>query len=155
MPQALTEYDKNMGKKIRNYRITHDYSQQELADYLNLPKQAISRIENGKRRVTAQELEKIALFFDVPLALFLKDEYRFTNPAETIYNVILPVFMAEFINDYEKALIIDAGENNIADRYTKKFINLVKYVNRYVKEQLKTNEAKFIKFIKDKEKYTM
>jgi len=153
MPQALNEYDVKMGKKIRNYRITHDYSQQELADYLKLTKQAISRIENGKRRVTAQELEKTALFFDVPLALFLKEDYKYTNPSETTYDVVLPVFMAEFIDEYEKALTINAGKNNIADRYTNKFINLIKYVNRYVKDQIKTNEVKFRKYIEDKEKY--
>ena len=61
--------------------------------------------------------------------------------------------MAEFIDYYEKALTIDAGENNIADKYTKKFINLVKHVNNYVKDQLKTNEVKFRKYIEDKEKY--
>jgi transcriptional regulator with XRE-family HTH domain len=153
MPQALTEYDKNMGKKIRNYRITHDYSQQALADYLKLTKQAISRIENGKRRITAEEIEKAALFFDVPSALFLRDEYKYTYPTDTIYDVILPVFMADFINDYEKALTVDAGINNIADKYTDKFINTIKHVNRYVKDQLKTNEVKFRKYIEDKEKY--
>ena len=153
MPQALTEYDLKMGKKIRNYRITHDYSQQELADYLKLTKQAISRIENGKRRVTAQELEKTALFFDVPLALFLKDDYKYTYPTETTYDAVLLVFMAEFIDDYEKALTIDPGKNNLADKYTNKFISLIEYINRHVKEQLKTNEVKFRKYIEDKEKY--
>ena len=154
MPQALTEYDVNMGKKIRNYRITHDYLQQELADYLKLTKQAISRIENGKRRITAQELEKTALFFDVPLALFVREEYKYTYPSETPpYDVVLPVFMANFIDNYEKALTVDAGKDNLANKYTNKFINLIKYVNRYVKKQLKTNEVKFRKYIEDKEKY--
>ena len=153
MPQALTDYDKAMGKKIRNYRIIHDFSQQELADYLKLTKQAISRIENGKRRITAQELEKTALFFDVPLALFLREDYKYTYPTESTYEVILPVFMSEFIEDYEKALTVNAGKDNVADKYTDKFINLIKHVNKYVKGQLKTNEVKFRKYIEDKEKY--
>jgi transcriptional regulator with XRE-family HTH domain len=153
MPQPLTEYDIEMGKKIRNYRIIHDFSQQELADYLKLTKQAISRIENGKRRITTQELEKTALFFDVPLALFVREGYKYTYPTETSYDVILPVFMAEFIDDYEKSLTINAGKDNIADKYTDKLINLIKHVNRYVKDQLKTNEEKFRKYIEDKEKY--
>jgi transcriptional regulator with XRE-family HTH domain len=153
MPQPLTEYDIEMGKKIRNYRIIHDFSQQELADYLKLTKQAISRIENGKRRITTQELEKTALFFDVPLALFVREGYKYTYPTETSYDVILPVFMAEFIDDYEKSLTINAGKDNIADKYTDKLINLIKYVNRYVKDQLKTNEVKFRKYVEDKEKY--
>ena len=153
MPQALTEYDLKMGKKIRDYRIILDYSQQELADHLKLTKQAISRIENGKRRITAQELEMIASFFDVPVAFFLTDDYKYTNLFDTNYDVILPVFMASFIDHYEKALTVDAGKNNIADKYTNKFINLVNHVNRYVKDQMKTNQAKFRKYIADKEKY--
>ena len=153
MPQALTDYDKKMGIKIRDYRITHERSQQELADYLKLTKQAVSRIEKGKRRITAEELEKTASFFDVPIALFLKDDYKYIYPTETDYKVILPVFMAEFIDYYEKALTIDAGKNNIADKSTKKFIKLIGYVNSYGKDQLKTNEVKFRKYIKDKEKY--
>lgn len=153
MPQALTEYDVKMGKKIRDYRIILDYSQQELADRLKLTKQAISRIENGKRRITAQELEMIASFFDVPVAFFLTDDYKYTNLFDTNYDVILPVFMASFIDHYEKALTVDAGKNNIADKYTNKFINLVNHVNRYVKDQMKTNEVKFRKYIADKEKY--
>ena len=48
MPQILTEYDKKVGKKVRDYRITHDISQEKLGKYLRLPKQAISRMENGK-----------------------------------------------------------------------------------------------------------
>jgi transcriptional regulator with XRE-family HTH domain len=153
MPQALTEYDIKMGKKIRDYRIILDYSQQELADYLKLTKQAISRIENGKRRITAQELEKIASFFDVPVAFFLTDDYKYTNLSDTNYDIILPVFMASFIDHYEKALTVDAGKNNLADKYTKKFINLINHVNGYVIGQLKTNEVKFRKYIAEKEKY--
>ena len=38
-------------------------------------------------------------------------------------------------------------------KYTDKFINLIKHVNKYVKGQLKTNEIKFRKYIEDKEKY--
>ena len=53
-----------VGKRIREYRIKKDVSQGELGKYLNLPKQAISRIEKCKRKVTAQELDKISLFFD-------------------------------------------------------------------------------------------
>lgn len=56
MFQALTEFDKKSRKKIRNYRITHDISQEEIVKYLELSKQAISRIENGKRRITPEYL---------------------------------------------------------------------------------------------------
>ena len=153
MPQKLTEYDKKVGERIKNFRIIDNVQQEQLGEHLGLPKQAISRIENGKRRITAQELEKIASFFDVPVAFFLTDDYKYTNLSDTIYDIILPVFMASFIDNYEKALTVSTMEGNLADKYTDKFINLVNHVNGYVKGQLKTNEVKFRKYIADKEKY--
>lgn len=153
MPQPLTEYDVKMGRKIRDYRIIHEFSQQELADELKLTKQAISRIENGKRRVTAQELEKTAFFFDIPVAYFLTDDYKYTNLSDTNYDAILPVFMADFIDHYEKGLTVNTIEGNLADKYTDKFIKLIKYIRQHFKEQLKTNPERLKKYIADKEKY--
>lgn len=136
MPQALTEFDKNIGKKVRNYRITHDISQDKLGKYLRLPKQAISRMENGKRRITIEELEKIALFFDEPIQLFLKDEYKYIYPSDTPYGA-LPVYMAEFLEDYRQGLNIHAGKDNLSNKFTKKFISAIQFINREVKDYQK------------------
>lgn len=139
MPQALTEFDKKFGKKVRNYRITHDISQEALGKYLRLPKQAISRMENGKRRITIEELEKIALFFDEPIQLFLKDEYKYTYPFDTAYGA-LPVYMAEFLDDYAKGLKIHAGKNNLTHKFTKRFINAIKDTNYTIRSHQKSME---------------
>jgi len=141
MPKALTEYDKNVGKKVRNYRITHDISQEALGKYLGLPKQAISRIENGKRRISLEELEKTALFFDKPIQMFLKDEYRYIYPADTPYGAF-PVYMAEFLDDYVKGLQVDAGKDNLTHKFTKKFINAVMETNRTVRSHQKSKEKR-------------
>ena len=76
MRKLQKEFDAKISRNVRNYRITHEISQESLGKYLNLAKQAISRMENGQRKITIEELEKIALFFDQPIALFLKDEYK-------------------------------------------------------------------------------
>ena len=140
MPKALSEYEINVGKRVRNYRVTHDRTQDELAEYLKLPKQAISRIENGKRRISTEELEKIALFFDEPIQLFLNDDYKYIYPVSTPYGAF-PVYMAEFLNYHRDGLGVNAGKNNISDRYTKNFINAIQTLNRevinYQKEQEK------------------
>lgn len=152
MPQKLTEYDKKVGERIRNFRIIDNVQQEDLGEHLNLPKQAISRMENGKRRITPEELDKTAKFFNVPIDMFLSDDYRYTYIDNNEYGYF-PVYMTRFLNLYEKALTINAGKDNIADKYTKEFIKIVNYVNSHVKEQLKTNEEKFRKYIEDKEKY--
>jgi len=139
MPQLLKEFDKKVGKNVRNYRVTHDKSQQELGKYLGLPKQAISRMEKGKRRITIEELEKIALFFDEPIQLFLKDEYKYIHPRDTNYGVF-PVYMSEFLDDYVKGLGIDAGSKNLTHKLTKKFINAIMEANRTVRGHQKFKE---------------
>ena len=133
MPQKLTEFDKKIGKKVRNYRITHDISQESLGKYLRLPKQAISRMENGKRRITIEDLEKIALLFDEPIQLFLKDEYRYIFPQD-FDGISFPVFMAEFLEEYIKALSIDPGKKNISYMFTDKFIKEIKHLRTSITE---------------------
>jgi len=135
MKDLEKNYNDLVRRRIKEYRILKNISQEELGKYLNLPKQAISRIEKGKRRVTIEELEKISLFFDEPLQAFVKEEYKYVYPADTPYGV-LTVYMAEFLEDYRKALGIDAHKN-ISDKLTKKFISAVQTVNREVKHYQK------------------
>lgn len=152
MPQKLTEYDKKIGERIKKFRIIDNVQQEDLGECLKLPKQAISRMENGKRRITPEELDKTAKFFKVPVQMFLSDDYLYNYMEDNVYGYF-PVYMSHFLDLYEKALTVNAGRDNVADKYTKEFIETIKYVNRHVKEQLKTNEEKFRKYIKDKEKY--
>lgn len=141
MPQILTEYDKKVGKKVRDYRITHDISQEKLGKDLRLPKQAISRMENGKRRITAEELEKIALFFDEPIQMFLKDEYKYIYPRETAWGVY-PVYMAEFFEDLVKGLEVNVGKNNPTHINIKKFVNAVLEIDGTVTSHQKFKEKR-------------
>jgi transcriptional regulator with XRE-family HTH domain len=141
MPQVLTEYDKKVGKKVRDYRITHDISQEELGKYLRLPKQAISRMENGKRRITTEEVEKIALFFDEPNQLFLKDEYKYIYPSQTAFGAY-PVYMAEFFDDFVKGLEVEVGKNNPTHNNLKKFINSLLEIDRTVTGHQKFKEKR-------------
>ena len=139
MPKALSEFEKKVGINVRNYRTTHNISQQALAKYLNLPKQIISRMENGKRKITLEELEKIALFFDQPIQLFMKDEFKYVHPSETDYG-IFTVYMSEFLEEYKKGLNVDAGKNNHTLRLTDKFIEALKTIRR--KELKRQNEER-------------
>ena len=45
-------------------------SQTDIGKVLNLSKQTISSMENGKRRITAFEVEKIAEFFNLEWDIF-------------------------------------------------------------------------------------
>lgn len=59
--------------KIQKYRINSGYSQERLAEAVDLSTSYISEIENGKKRPSMKSLEKIAAALGVPLAALLDD----------------------------------------------------------------------------------
>ncbi len=138
MKKLLDEFDAKVGKRLRDYRVTHDIPQEKLAKYLGLSKQAISRMEKGKRRMNIDELEKISLFFDKPMKFFIQDEYKYINPEDSLYGEF-PVYMAEFLDDYSIARCIDAGKRNIADIFTDKFIKAIKTIRLESIDNLRKN----------------
>ena len=136
----MKELEKNfndlVGRRVREYRIKQDASQEELGKYLKLPKQAISSIEKGKRRVTAQELDMISLFFNEPISVFVKEEYEYIYPSDTDYGA-LPVFMAEFLEKYRYAFEnIDIYEKD-GKKFTNRLIDGMKIIQRDVKSKKK------------------
>jgi len=138
MKKLLDEFDAKVGKRLRDHRVTHDIPQEKLAKYLGLSKQAISRMEKGKRRMNIEELEKIALFFDKPMKFFIQDEYKYLNAEDRFYSEF-PVYMAKFLEDYSIGRCIDAGKNNYTDFFTDKFIKAIKTIRREDTENLRKN----------------
>ncbi len=139
-PMDIKDLEKNfnklVGRRVREYRIIKDVSQEELGKYLNLPKQAISSIEKGKRRVTAQELDKISLFFDEPLSAFVKEEHKYVYPVDTPYGA-LPVYIADFLEEYRYSIEnVDMYEKE-GKRLTDKLIDAIKAIYSEVKNNKK------------------
>lgn len=66
----VNEYDKQLGAKIRFFRVLNNKSQNKLAELLGLTKQAVSGIENGKRKVMAFEIVRIADYFNLDIQVF-------------------------------------------------------------------------------------
>lgn len=59
--------------KIQKYRINSGYSQERLAEAVDLSTSYISEIENGKKRPSMKTLEKIAAVLGVPLVALLDE----------------------------------------------------------------------------------
>lgn len=57
--------DRNLANKIINLREEIDMTQTELARRLGLDKSAMSKVENGTRKVSSDELSKLSEIFDV------------------------------------------------------------------------------------------
>ncbi|NQT67452.1 MAG: helix-turn-helix transcriptional regulator [Actinobacteria bacterium] len=129
----MKELEKNfndlVGRRVREYRIKQNASQEELGKYLKLPKQAVSSIEKGKRRVTAQELDMISLFFDKPLSAFIKEEYEYVYPYDADFGVI-PIFIAEFLEKYKYAYENIQFFKKHGKKFTKRLIDGMKIIQR-------------------------
>ncbi len=54
-------------ERIRNIREDHDYSQQEIADYLHIGQKTYSDYEIGKTRIPVDRLIELARFYNVSM----------------------------------------------------------------------------------------
>ena len=63
-----------LAKRIREAREYLGFTQQQVSEVLSIPRSAISDIEKGKRRVTTEELKRLANLFQYPVRYFLGEE---------------------------------------------------------------------------------
>lgn len=65
-----------IGKRIANLRKLKDFSQTELAKYLNIPRSSLTQIELGKRNISVAELIKLSEVLGFSLDDFLSKDYK-------------------------------------------------------------------------------
>lgn len=73
-----------LGKNIKLYREANSFTQQDLADYLSIPREMISYFENDQRTPSAELLLKISDIFGLEL-----DELLEESPKKARENVVL------------------------------------------------------------------
>ena len=56
-----------LGKKIRELRSEFDWTQEELAKRLNIPRPSVSQIESGLREINSSELVKLSGIFEISI----------------------------------------------------------------------------------------
>ena len=65
--------DTHIGIRLRQIRTQKGYSLENLAEWMNVSKQQVSRIEHGKCRISVVQLFQLARGLDVPLSWFIDD----------------------------------------------------------------------------------
>ena len=93
----MSEGYSNLGDRVKILREKNNRTQTQLGKVLNLPKQSISRIEKGRRKVSPKELDKISKYFDIP-SIFIQKEGWIDNE----HRNRLPSFVGSFINGLEQ-----------------------------------------------------
>lgn len=129
------DIDTSISEKIRQYRILKNRTQEELGNSIGLPKQAISRIEKGERKVSYSELSKIAEFLEEPVESLIEEDIK--NKLIRIGNSIasIPKFIFDSLTDYKKFLERGYSREEakvITDEIRKQFRNV--YENMYLDE---------------------
>lgn len=67
----LTPPSMDIGSRVSNLRLKNKISQEELAKRLNVDRSSLSRLENGKRKVSTDELTILSKFFNKSSDYFL------------------------------------------------------------------------------------
>ena len=101
----MSEDYNNLGDRVKILREKNDCTQTELGKVLNLPKQSISRIEKGRRKVSPKELDKISKLFNIPSIFILKDGWidnEYGNTSTNRGSVKLPQFVESFLDGLEQ-----------------------------------------------------
>ncbi len=73
---------KELGALIKKFREEFEYSQEKIAEKMNLPRSAISLIESGKREISSSELALFAKLFDLSI-----DELLYKNKCDKEINL--------------------------------------------------------------------
>ena len=61
------------GNKVKELRIKYNMTQEDLAFKANLDRSYIPSIENGKRNVSLQTIEKLAKAFEIDISVFFNN----------------------------------------------------------------------------------
>lgn len=69
-----TQLIKEIGNRVKNYRIEKGYSQKKLAEMAMVSPSCITRLENGNTMVSVCTLKNIAVALDVPITLLVSDD---------------------------------------------------------------------------------
>jgi transcriptional regulator with XRE-family HTH domain len=70
--QFIRTYRSNIGLEIRRYRIKKGFNQANLADFMDISRRTISKIENGKFAISIDSLAKFAWHLDFAINIKLE-----------------------------------------------------------------------------------
>jgi len=94
-----------IGEKIKKLRRLKEKTQKELGDFLGCSEAQISHIENGNRKISIDDINKIANFFNVPYEYFFAKQGNFVNFRYDNKNSETEEINNDLISDFKKFAI--------------------------------------------------
>lgn len=74
-----------IGKRIRNLRKEHHYTQATLAKALSVKPTTVASWEQGRNKPLMDKVQKISLLFNIPVSELVDDNDTFNKPSNVIY----------------------------------------------------------------------
>jgi transcriptional regulator with XRE-family HTH domain len=110
----MDRQDEFIASQIKRYRLLRLFSQSRLAEETGFTKQIISRIEKAERKVSYNELVKIAEALDEPIESFTVVDLKNKLISRRHRSIDIPKFAVDFLDDWEA--FIRSGGNLLDDR---------------------------------------
>lgn len=97
-------FQKELGNKIRYYRKLKKFSQEKMAEFLNVSPTFVSNFETGRAFISSETLTKIIEVLDVkPYELFLFEDIE---SSEILYDKILENLQTDSIKNNQRSLML-------------------------------------------------
>jgi transcriptional regulator with XRE-family HTH domain len=101
----IDTFNANLGIRIKELRDKIGLSQAKLADLLGLNRASLSQIENGERKLTAEEINKLAKIFNISCDVLL-------NPKRDVQVVLEK--KAKYTTTVKESIRISVPQRNVA-----------------------------------------
>lgn len=125
-------------KIMRILRESNDYSQEYVANVLNINQKTYSNLESGKTKITLERLSKLAKLYGISVEVFLKDELPMID-----FNLVKLISFPNHQTNFMESAIRDPFLEKIIKEQNEK-INLLERELH----QLKTDNLNILRLFK-------
>lgn len=110
----MTIQQQELGVRVKKARLARGLSQEEMSQFLQISRSAVSQIESGKRTISSLELDKLSGFFGISIADFLAEKFEEVDPLIVLFRAEASMVQSdEFIQILHKALNIAREVSNL------------------------------------------
>ncbi len=109
---------RNIGERLKKLRIYLGLTQTQVADILNVGRDAILRIEKGERKIDLQELYNFSRLYNISIDELTSDEKKYNNTEVAFargYNELSEKDKKEILGLIEYKNILKMKEKNVSD----------------------------------------
>lgn len=71
----MSSFNKNFGKKLRQARLNANFTQEKIADKMNVSVTSIQNWESGKTNIRDSRLKELSEFYNISLSTLIKDKF--------------------------------------------------------------------------------